>query len=65
MKDPKIFIEHILECIERIEEYVKGITKDEFFSSGQLQDAVIRRIEIIGEAVKNIPTEIKERYPYT
>ncbi len=65
MKDPKIFIEHITECIERIEEYVKGITKDKFFSSGQLQDAVIRRIEIIGEAVKNIPTEIKERYPYT
>ncbi|MFQ5710744.1 MAG: DUF86 domain-containing protein [Candidatus Geothermarchaeales archaeon] len=62
-KDPKILIEHVLECIERIEEYMKGITKDEFFNSTQLQDAVIRRIEIIGEAVKNIPVEIKDRYP--
>jgi len=62
-KDPKIFIEHILECIERIEKYTKGITKDEFFNSLQLQDAVIRRIEIIGEAVKNVPEEIKNRYP--
>lgn len=62
-KDPKIFIAHVLECIELIEEYVEGITKDEFFSSLQLQDAVIRRIEIIGEAVKNIPIEIKESYP--
>jgi uncharacterized protein with HEPN domain len=61
-KDPKIFIEHVLDCIERIEEYVEGITKDRFFSSGQLQDAVIRRIEIIGEAVKNIPMEVKDRY---
>ncbi|KPV63427.1 MAG: hypothetical protein AOA66_0903 [Candidatus Bathyarchaeota archaeon BA2] len=32
-KDPKIFIEHILESMERIEEYTKGITKDEFLSS--------------------------------
>ena len=62
-KDSKILIEHILECIERIEEYTKGITKDEFFDSPQSQDAVIRRIEIIGEAIKNIPIEIKNRYP--
>ena len=62
-KDPKIFIEHILECIERIEEYVKRTTKDKFSESVQLQDAVVRRIEIIGEAVKNIPIEIKDRYP--
>lgn len=62
-KDPKIFIEHILESIERIEEYTKGITKDEFLSSRKTQDAVVRRIEVIGEAVKNIPDEIKEKYP--
>lgn len=62
-KDPKIFIEHILECIEKIEGYTKGVTKAKFFNSPQLQDAVIRRIEVIGEAVKNIPTETKDRYP--
>lgn len=62
-KDPKIFIEHILECIERIEQYTKGVTKVEFLNSPQLQDAVIRRIEVIGEAVKNIPIETKDRYP--
>lgn len=62
-KDPRIFIEHVLECIEKIEEYVKDATKDDFFRSTQLQDAVIRRIEIIGEAIKNLPMEIKEKYP--
>lgn len=61
-KDPKIFVEHILECVERVEEYMKGVTKDEFLNSTQLQDAVIRRIEIIGEAAKRVPTKIKDRY---
>ena len=61
-KDPKIFIEHILQCIEHIQQYLKGISKERFFNSLQLQDAVIRRLEIIGEAVKNIPQQTKHRY---
>lgn len=62
-KDYKVFISHILECIEKIEEYTKKITKDKFLKSPQLQDAVIRRIEIIGEAAKNIPKEMQKKYP--
>ena len=61
-KDVKTFIEHILECIELIEEYTKNKTEEDFLGSIQLQDAVIRRMEIIGEAVKNIPDEVKEKY---
>ena len=62
-KDPKVLIEHILECIELIKDYIKGVNKAKFFKSQQLQDAVMRRIEIMGEAVKNIPQQIKDRYP--
>jgi len=62
-KDPKIFIEHILESITTIEDYTKHITKKEFLNSKQIQDAVIRRIEIIGEAAKNIPNETKRKNP--
>lgn len=62
-KDPRIFIEHILESIDAIEEYIKNLEKEEFLASREKQDAVIRRIEIIGEAVKNIPAELKEKYP--
>ena len=61
-KDPKIFIKHILESIKYIEEYTKGISKDDFLRSTQIQDAVIRRLEIIGEATKNIPSEWKEKH---
>ena len=62
-KDAVIFIEHILECINLIEEYTENKTLEDFFSSIQLQDSIIRRIEIIGEAVRNIPEEIKDKYP--
>lgn len=63
MREAKIFIEHILECIELIERYTEDKTEADFYSSVQLQDSVIRRIEIIGEATKNIPEETKEKYP--
>jgi len=53
-KDPKIFLQHILESISEIEKYTKGMSEDEFARATQVQDAVIRRLEIIGEAAKNI-----------
>jgi len=62
-KDPMILIEHILESIGAIEEYIDNVTKAEFLNSRKTQDAVIRRIEIIGEAVKNLPDKLKKRYP--
>jgi len=59
----KIFIEHILESIDLIQGYVGRLTKEEFFSSPEKQDAVIRRLVIIGEAVRNISTELKQKCP--
>ena len=62
MKNYKIFLEHILDSIKHIEEYTEEKTKDDFLKSVPLQDMVIRRLEIIGEAVKNLPQEFKEKY---
>lgn len=62
-KNPKIFIEDILESIERIEEYTANKTLEEFLSDHEKQDAIIKRLEVIGEAVKNIPADIKKKYP--
>ncbi|HBC46346.1 MAG TPA: hypothetical protein DEO84_02105 [candidate division Zixibacteria bacterium] len=61
-KDASVLVEHILESIELIEQYLKGKSKIDFMGSTQLQDSVIRRIEIIGEAVRNIPDDIKSKY---
>jgi uncharacterized protein with HEPN domain len=62
-KDAGVFIEHVLECIGLIEQYLIGKTKADFMESVQLQDSIIRRIEIIGEAVKNIPDDMKSAHP--
>jgi uncharacterized protein with HEPN domain len=62
-KDAKIFIEHILECIKLIEDYIRNKSEEDFFNSIQLQDSVIRRLEIIGEAINNIPDVIKRKHP--
>ncbi len=62
-KDANIFIQHMLESISLIENYTAQISKDEFLKSKQIQDAVMRRLEIIGEATKNIPLKFKQENP--
>lgn len=60
----KLYLEDIKECLNKIEEYTKNITKEDFEDNSQLQDAVTRRLEIIGEAVKNIPKSVREINPF-
>jgi len=57
------YIEHILDAIRDIEESVEKLTKKEFLINKDAKDANVRRIEIIGEAVKNISNNLKEKYP--
>ena len=51
-----------MESIKDIESYSKNVSKSKFFKDNQLQDAIVRRIEIIGEDVKNIPDNLKNKY---
>ena len=53
------YVEHILEAIRDIEESVKGLSMKEFINNKDIRDANIRRLEIIGEAVKNISQHLK------
>jgi len=62
-RDIRVYIEDILESIAKIELYTKTITKNDFLENTQIQDAVLRRLEIIGEAVKNIPQDFRDKYP--
>lgn len=62
-RDIRVYIEDILECIAKIEEYTNKMTKEYFSKNTQVQDAVFRRLEIIGEAAKNIHQRFREKYP--
>lgn len=62
-RDIKIYIEDILESIEKVEEYTKSINEEYLYKNTQIQDAVLRRFEIIGEAVNNIPQEFRDKHP--
>ncbi|MEK6782099.1 MAG: DUF86 domain-containing protein [Bacteroidota bacterium] len=59
----KHFLDDITESIEKIDEYSNSLTEEQFLVSVEKQDAISRRIEIIGEAVKNIPEDIRYMFP--
>jgi uncharacterized protein with HEPN domain len=61
-KDMQIYIDDILESIDKIEDYTRSVDENEFYGNTQIQDAVLRRVEIIGEAVKNITPEFREKH---
>jgi uncharacterized protein with HEPN domain len=61
-KDPIVFLEHILDCIEKINCYTHNLDLEAFLNNNLIQDGVIRNLEIIGEATKNLPKEFKAKY---
>ncbi|MEK7648607.1 MAG: DUF86 domain-containing protein [Patescibacteria group bacterium] len=63
MKENKVYLDDILECINQIEAYTAATSFEEFKSDIKTQDAVLRRLEIIGEAVKNLNNEFRMAYP--
>ncbi|KKP68504.1 MAG: hypothetical protein UR66_C0005G0051 [Candidatus Moranbacteria bacterium GW2011_GWE1_35_17] len=63
-RNPKLFLTDIFESIELIEKYTKGLTYNKFIANNEVQDAVARRIEIIGEATRNVPLKIEKNLGY-
>jgi len=58
-----VYLRDILEAIGRIERYTENMNFEDFSNNELIQDGVIRNLEIIGEAVKNLPEDIKKDYP--
>ena len=57
-----LYLRHILDALQRIERYTAG-GRDEFLATDHLQDATIRQFEVIGEAVKRLSREVREKKP--
>ncbi len=62
-KDPKIFLEHILDNIDKIEIDLFDLDEKSFSKDVTIQDATLRRLEVIGEAVKNLPLSFRKKHP--
>lgn len=62
MKDDKLYLIHIQECLERVEEYTaKG--KDFFFEDHKTQDAVLRNLQIVAESTQRLSPDLKTAHP--
>lgn len=62
MKDDRTHLQVVLQRIQRIERYVQG-GQTEFFHNELIQDAVILNFQVIGEAVKCLSIDVRQRYP--
>jgi len=62
-RSARILLGDILQAARLLQQYTEGISFEDFEEDVEKQDAVARRIEIIGEAVKKLPTELRERHP--
>ena len=62
-RDSKVYLEDILEAIERILRYTRGLSRETFAADEMTLDAVVRNLEVIGEAVKRLPADVRAREP--
>ena len=63
MRRPEVYLRDILNSINKVQNYSANMSYKEFKEKEMVQDAILRNLEIIGEAVKNIPSDIREEYP--
>jgi uncharacterized protein with HEPN domain len=59
MKDDLPYLKHISDAISKIEEYVKNMKREKFLKDAKTQDAVVRELEVIGEATKRLSRETR------
>jgi uncharacterized protein with HEPN domain len=63
MKDDKLYLIHISECIERIDQYLPDRPKQTFLSSTLLQDAILRNLQTMAESTQHLSAALKEKHP--
>ncbi|MDP2648097.1 MAG: DUF86 domain-containing protein [Candidatus Yanofskybacteria bacterium] len=62
-KDPNILLQHILESVEALQEYLVGVDQAEYLSNMEKQDSAERRLQVVGEAIVQLPHEFKDKHP--
>lgn len=62
-RDYKVYLEDILDAIIKIQLYTENLSQETFFADSKTIDAVVRNLEIIGEAIKKLPEEVRSSHP--
>ena len=63
MKNDRTYLTHILDAIETVEEYLEDVTYEQFTFNKMAIDAVVRELEIIGEASNNLSQQFRQDHP--
>jgi len=63
MKDDKLYLIHITECIEHIESYTENMDKETFMSTSIVQDAVVRNLQVLAESTQRLSEQAKQTQP--
>ena len=61
-KDDTVYLQHVLDAINTVEEYLQGVNEEKFKATRLLQDGTIRQIEVIGEAIRHISKDTRKTY---
>jgi len=61
-RDVRLYLTDLLDAMGKIEGYVQNMSLEKFLKDDRTKDAVLRNMEVIGEAAKNLPGEVKDRY---
>ncbi|NBB87914.1 MAG: DUF86 domain-containing protein [Bacteroidetes bacterium] len=64
MKDETVYLYHIAEAIEQIESYTASVSRERFFTERMVQDAVVRQLEILGEASRQLSDEFRTKHDH-
>lgn len=62
MKENRLYLQHMIDAIQATETFVENVSKTEFLKSDLIQSAVIRKVEIIGEAAKNLTRSFRNKH---
>jgi uncharacterized protein with HEPN domain len=63
-KDDSVYLRHIMDAFVQIERYTEGVSHDEFIKNSLIQDGVIRQLEVMGEASRNLSEDMRNEYPH-
>jgi uncharacterized protein with HEPN domain len=61
-RDDTVFLQHILDAIQRTRQHLRDVSQEQFWQNDLVQDAVIRQLEIIGEASRNLSDDLRSAH---